>query len=264
MGKVNVCLKWSYIIVTSVIAITSALLLAVTLFSHGYLHEDEEIEKMLTGIHTMYIISIVTLALTILGVFGACKEKKWPLILFAVGMILTSLFMLVCEIHGLVIQPKAEKLKKHYLNVLPRPLNSSETLEGLKDVQMEMQCCGMDQGYLDWGYNIPESCICMEESTNPCVAAPRNTSLFKDSDNDEPIMIYKEPCLQYIIQFAMSAINLALGIMLGVTLLWVLSVVLSIFILCRLNQKVDIPAVVYSPQAKAGNYTVLTDASDLT
>lgn len=39
-----------------------------------------QIEKMHSGLHAMYVISIVTLLLTILGVYGACKEKQWPLI----------------------------------------------------------------------------------------------------------------------------------------------------------------------------------------
>lgn len=39
-----------------------------------------QIEKMLTGIHAMYVISIITLLLTIIGVYGACSEKQWVLI----------------------------------------------------------------------------------------------------------------------------------------------------------------------------------------
>lgn len=34
----------------------------------------------------------------------------------------------------------------------------------------QMQCCGLDQGYLDWLDNISESCLCTEESTKPCVS----------------------------------------------------------------------------------------------
>lgn len=263
MGKVNACLKRSYIIVISLIAIISALLLAVTLFSHGYFHEDEEIENMLAGLHAMYIISIITLVLTIVGVYGACKGKKWALIVFVVGMILSSLFMIAGEIQGLSVRPKeAEELKRQYLNMLPLNNASEILIDSIKDAQMDFQCCGLDEGYLDWGYNIPESCLCIEESTNPCVAAPRNSSLFAHTTDYQPVMIYKEPCLTYLVEHDMMAINAALGAMLGITLFWILSVVMCVVILCQLSKKEDTPVVVYSPEAKAGNYTHLADAAD--
>ncbi|KAG8005661.1 hypothetical protein GBF38_001599, partial [Nibea albiflora] len=162
-----------------------------------------QMERMLTGLQVMYIITIVTLLLCITGVYGACKERQWALIVYVVGMILSSLFMFACEIQGLAVRP-------------------------------QFQCCGLDQGYLDWGYNISETCVCTEESTNPCVVAPKDSALYEHMFNDQPIMIYQE----------------------------VLSVVLCIVILCRLNRKEEIALVVYSPEAKAGNYTVLADAAE--
>ncbi|XP_078099096.1 tetraspanin-8-like isoform X3 [Sander vitreus] len=238
MGKVNVCLKRSYVIVISLIAVASALLLGGTLFNHGYYHQNEEVEEtLLTAIHAMYIISTITLALTITGVYGACKEKKWALIVFAVGMILGCLFMIFIEVIGLAVRPEmAEGLKMQYLRKLPLNNATESFIDTMDDIQIHLQCCGLDQGYLDWGYHIPQSCLCGEESTNPCVAAPRDSNLFEHVVDDQPIMIYNE----------------------------ILSVVLCIFILCRLNKKEDIPVVVYSPQAKAGNYTALTDAAEYT
>lgn len=244
----------------SLIVIVSALLLAITLFSHGYFHEDEEIEKLLAGLHAMYVISIISLVLAGIGLYGACKEKQWALIVFAVGMILGSLFMVVCGIQALAARPEeVEELKKQYLHMLPLNNSSEITMEGFKDVQMELQCCGLDQGYSDWGYNIPESCLCIEETIKPCVAAPRDSSLFAHALDDQPVMIYNQSCLPYLIEYEMMAINIMLGVMLGITLFWVLSVVFCISILCQLNHKEDTPVVVYSPEAKAGNYTALSE-----
>ncbi|XP_070848133.1 tetraspanin-8-like [Chaetodon trifascialis] len=264
MGKVNVCLKRAFIVVTGLIAILSALLLALTLLSHGHL-DEAEMEQMNAGLHVMYALSIVTLLLTILGVYGACKEKQWPLIVFTVGIILGSLFMIACVIRILVVQPKLVKeMKSYYLDMLPLSNSSESFLDVLVYVQSELQCCGVDQGYLDWGFNISLSCLCTEESTNPCVAAPRNSSLFQFMVSDQPVMIYKEPCLPYLIQDEVISVKVALGITLGVILLWVLAAALGVVILCRMSQKDDTPAVVYSPEAKAGNYTVLTDAAEYT
>ncbi|KAM3588017.1 uncharacterized protein V6R79_019260 [Siganus canaliculatus] len=265
MGKVNVCLKRSYIIVTSLIAVISALLLALTLFSHGYFHEDDEIEKMITGIHTFYVFSIITIVLTIIGIYGAFKKKQWALIAFAVVMIFSSLFLLAMGIILLVALPQiSETMKIMYLDMLPLTNASEQFVDGFKELQKELQCCGLNQGYLDWGYNISESCLCTEESINPCVAAPRNSSLFEHVMDDQPIMIYKDSCLPYIIMHEMTVINSTAGVLLGLLLLWVLSVVLCIMILCQLNRKEDTPTVVYSPEAKAGNYIVLTDSPEYT
>ncbi|XP_022058590.1 tetraspanin-8-like [Acanthochromis polyacanthus] len=256
MGKVNVCLKRTYLIVISLIAIIAVLLLGLTLFSHGHFHREEEIEEVLTALHVMYAVAVVILVLTIIGGFGAYKEKKWALIVFTVGMIMGSLYMMVSSVGGLASHQQVEKdMRKNLLAKLPLN-NQSE--HDLMDVQSEFQCCGLDQGYQDWNYYIPESCLCLEGSTNPCVAAPRNSSLFVDRAGEE-IMIYSQPCLSYIMEYAMHILNAVLGILLGITLLWVLSVVLAIVILCRLDRKQETPTVVYSPEAKAGNYACLTE-----
>lgn len=258
MGKVNVCLKRTYFIVIGLIAIIAVLVLGLTLFSHGHFHKEEEIEEVLTTLHIMYAIAVVILVLTVIGGFGAYKEKKWALIVFTVGMIMGSLYMMLCCIGGLASHLQFEKeMRKNYLTKLP--LNNQSEIEGFMDAQSEFQCCGLDQGYQDWNYYIPESCLCVEESTNPCVAAPRNSSLFENRVGEGPIMIYSQPCLPYFIEYAVHIFNAGLGILLGVTLLWVLSVVLGIVILCRLNRKEETPTVVYSPEAKAGNYASLTE-----
>ncbi|XP_047430611.1 tetraspanin-8-like [Mugil cephalus] len=264
MGKVNVCLKRSCLIVLSLIAIISLLMLGLALYSHGYFHREHEAEEnAFRGLHAIYVISAVTLALTIIAVFGICKEKKWALIVFTVIMILSCLYMLVTEIMGLALQKQfISGMKQQYMELLPLA-NASESEYGLFHIQREFQCCGLDEGYRDWGYDIPESCVCTIESTNPCVEGPRNSTLYGKAD-DQPVMIYAEACLPLIIAKDVLLFQVVLSIMLIITLLWVLSVVLCIAILCQLNRKPDTPAVVYSAEAKAGNYTTLTDAADYT
>ncbi|CAK6949907.1 tetraspanin-8-like [Scomber scombrus] len=265
MGKVNVCVKGSYIVVVTLMGIISALLLAITLFTHGYFYGEEEIEHMLAGMHFMYAISIITLLLSITGVYGACKEKKWALIVFAVGLIPCTLFMFDLERRELGLRPKvAENINGQYLKILPLSNASGHDIESLNYIQMEFHCCGLDQGYQDWGYNISESCLCIGDSKNPCVAAPENSSLFEHYEHDHDIMIYKEPCLPIIISHALLAINLAIGIKFGLTLIWTFSIVLCIIILCQLRRKndKDSPTVIYSPEAKTGNYTILTETAE--
>ncbi|KAM8908514.1 tetraspanin-8-like [Spinachia spinachia] len=260
MGKANVCLKRSYNGVVTLIAILSGLMLAATLFSHGYLHNHDEIETMILGIYSTYGICVITLILATVGVYGACKEKKWALIVFEVGMILGSLLLIAIDIGALAGRlQQVEDLKRHYLEMLPLSNASESTTDTFKYLQTELQCCGLHQGYLDWGYNIPESCQCTEKSTNPCVAAPRNSSIFELKVDDRPVLIYKEACLPYVISYVRMVLDTTMGILLGVTLLWVLSVVLGIFLLLQMSKREDVPVVVYSQHAKAGNYSPLAE-----
>ncbi|XP_022605318.1 tetraspanin-8-like [Seriola dumerili] len=259
MGKVNVYLKRSYIAVASLIGIIGALMLAYTLFTHGHLYRDDyEIEPTIYG---LYGFSIATLLLAITGLFGACKKKKWALILFAVGMILSSLYTITpAVIIGLFRKPQVVKeLKEMFEGGEHSGLLNDVHRAHLNNTQMELQCCGLSQGYKEWGNDIPESCICTEASTNPCVAVPIDSLHSKDKIDDQPVMVYKEPCLPYLIDRYVFLLNVTSGVLLGLTLLSVLSVVLSIIILCQLNKKEDSPAVVYSAKAKAGNYTTLTE-----
>ncbi|KAM7378165.1 hypothetical protein PAMA_013183 [Pampus argenteus] len=262
MGEVNVCVKRSYIVLTSLMAIISALLLALTLFSHGYLHERDE---LFLGIIVVYAVSIITLVSAIIGVYGSCKEKKWALIVFTVGMILCTVFMFDVERRGLALRPKVPKdMEAFYLSMLPLNNASQSNIQDLEYEQMDLQCCGMDQGYLDWDYNIPKSCLCSEDSTNPCVEAPKNSSLFEHWDHDQPVMIYKEPCLPYLIHHTVFILDLMMGIIFGFILLWTSTIVLCIIILYQLRQNNDTPAVIYSSEAKSGNYIILTDTAEST
>ncbi|XP_061618314.1 uncharacterized protein LOC133472034 isoform X3 [Phyllopteryx taeniolatus] len=206
MGKVNICLKRSLIIVTSLMILAGALMLAGTLFSHGHYHRDDEIEDMIVGIKVLYALSITTLVLPIIGLYGACKEKRWVLIVLG--------------------------------------------------------CCGVQQGYKEWGYNISKSCLC-NDTSDDCVAAPSNSSLFQLTDN-KPVMIYKEPCLPLLLSHLNLAIDILVGTSAGLTSLWALSCVLSIAVLCQLKEKKDTLVVAYSREAKTGNYAVLAEPAELT
>ncbi|XP_061124488.1 tetraspanin-8-like [Syngnathus typhle] len=263
MGKVNIWLKRSFIIVTSLMAMIGALMLAGTLFSHGHYHQDEQFEDMLVGINTMYALSITTLILPIIGLYGACKEKRWGLIVFTVGKILGSLFVLYMTIHVLIVRPMVIKIvSKLYLSMQPISNASEIDLKILQKTQIEMECCGVQQGYMEWGYNISESCLCNGISAN-CVEAPTNSSLFQLAE-DMPVMIYKEPCLPILISHINLAMRVVVGVSMGLTSLWTLSCVLSIAILCQLREKKDTLVVAYSREAKTGNYAVLAEPAELT
>ncbi|XP_051912190.1 tetraspanin-8-like isoform X2 [Hippocampus zosterae] len=238
-------------------------MLAGTLFSHGQYHADEKIEEMIVGINAMYAMSITILVLPIIGLYGVCKEKRWVLIVFTVGIILCSIFVLYVAVHVLIVRPVIiELMSNFYLSMQPMNSSSEVDVKILTETQIELECCGVQQGYVEWGYNISESCLC-KGAVEDCVAAPRNSSLFQPAE-DTPVMIYKQPCLPKLISHLNVAINTMMGVSMGLISLWVLSCALSIAILCQLREKKDTLVVAYSREAKSGNYAVLAEPAELT
>ncbi|XP_047245676.1 tetraspanin-8-like [Girardinichthys multiradiatus] len=260
MGKVNILLKQSYTGVISVIGIIAILLLGFTLFGHGVITSHLEWEdNFMPSLLFFYGFSTVTLIFAVIGGFGVWKEKKWALILFAVGMILGCLYFIIAEIIGIAVLSQEEiMLKNKYLNLLPLSNMSDTDISLLVYAQSEFHCCGLESSR-DWE-NIPESCKCDEDSIDLCVDASRHIGNLNDPLNTGPNSIYAKPCLPILIQHDIRIFHIALGILFGFMLLWILSIGLSIASLCQMNKKVDTPNVVYSTEAKAGNYSCLTEA----
>ncbi|KAM4615457.1 tetraspanin-8-like isoform 2-T2 [Polymixia lowei] len=221
MGKVNACLKRGYIILTGFIVTISALLLAVTLFGHGYFYQAEEIDDILPGIKILYALGIITLILSAIGLYGALEEKTWALVVFTVGMGLTSLIMFVELLTVLPVRSEAsDEVRREHLAMLPLSEASESDKAGLNSMEHELECCGLEQGYQDWGYDIPVSCVCPEESVNECVEAPKNSSLSDEMVDDKPVMIYKEPCLPILTYHIELAMNVIIAVLIGITLIW--------------------------------------------
>ncbi|KAM4711763.1 tetraspanin-8-like [Anableps anableps] len=265
MGKVNILLKRSYVCVISVIAILAILMLGLTLFAHGMLHHLEEEDHGFRGLQVMYGTSAIILIFAIIGGFGVWKEKKWALIMFTVGMILGCLyFMFVLHMFAPATKSKREIFfKDRYLSMLPLSNMSQSDLMELESAQRNLHCCGLTS-FEDWENNIPESCQCDSDSPDDCVDISMRNNSLQDLFNTKPSRIYAKPCLPVLAQIELSFIPMVFGIVLGNELLWILSVGLCIAILCQLNKKVETPKVIFSPEAKAGNYCNLNDSKELT
>uniref|UniRef100_A0A667Y3R4 Uncharacterized protein n=2 Tax=Myripristis murdjan TaxID=586833 RepID=A0A667Y3R4_9TELE len=178
-------------------------------------------------------------------------------------MSLVSLTMFVEVTRAIPAQHETgEEVRREYQSLVPLSDASEPDKVGLYNLQINLKCCGLEQGHQDWDNDIPESCICTEHATVPCVEAPKNSSLYVDSIDNEPIMIYKEPCLPIFIGHVHMAITIIIGILFGLTLMWALSAGLCAVMLYQLRRKFDVPPVVYSPEAKAGNYTTLTESAE--
>ncbi|KAK5621079.1 hypothetical protein CRENBAI_014300 [Crenichthys baileyi] len=114
--------------------------------------------------------------------------------------------------------------------------------------QSEFHCCGLERSR-DWE-NIPESCKCDEDSIDLCVDASRHISNLNNLFNTRPKRSYAKVTIKIFVS-RISKLQSCSKI---------LSIGLSIALLCQMNKKVDTPNVVYSPEAEAGNYSSLTEA----
>uniref|UniRef100_A0A4W5MXW6 Tetraspanin n=1 Tax=Hucho hucho TaxID=62062 RepID=A0A4W5MXW6_9TELE len=276
MGRINIWVKRAFIFVCVLIGIISTLLLAITLFGHGHFHQSEEIDKMLPGITVLYVLGAATLALSIFGFYGARKEKKWAVVLFSVGMSLASLYLFVSCVKGYQTKPKMEELtRKEDLAMMPLSGANQIDIEKMYNFQTNLKCCGLVQGYQDWGTDIPISCLCSDEDSTDfkCVARGNNTRFVihypnsdtsEDDDHkglmDEHMLVYEEPCLPILISFMGYAISLMIGILVALKTLWDIGVALAITILCQMRRKVNVPPVIFTSQPP--QYRELCDTAE--
>ncbi|XP_036812765.1 tetraspanin-8 isoform X2 [Oncorhynchus mykiss] len=250
MGRIHICVKRTFIFICVLIGIISTLLLAITLFGHGHFHQSEEIE-ILPGIVVLYVLEAATLVLSIFGVYGARKEKKWTVVLME------------------------ELTREEHLAMMPLSGANQTDLEGLYNMQTNLKCCGLVQGYQDWGTDIPLSCLCSDEDSTDfkCVAPGNNTrfvihypnsDMSEDDDHkglmDEHMLVYKEPCLPILISFMGYAISLMIGTLAALNALWDVGVALAITILCQMRRKVDVPPVIFTSQPP--EYRELCDTAE--
>uniref|UniRef100_A0A8C9R2V2 Uncharacterized protein n=1 Tax=Scleropages formosus TaxID=113540 RepID=A0A8C9R2V2_SCLFO len=124
------------------------------------LSECFQVEKRVEGLIFAYILGILSMGVSCLGIYGAYKEKKWALIVVRVqvGSLMTD-----CCVILLKTNKAKEEEFRHFL-----PLN-----EASLHVKQLFNCCGLFNGYKDWGRNIPHSCLCpyYYQQTDKCEAA---------------------------------------------------------------------------------------------
>uniref|UniRef100_A0A3B5M6K3 Uncharacterized protein n=1 Tax=Xiphophorus couchianus TaxID=32473 RepID=A0A3B5M6K3_9TELE len=153
----------------------------------------------------MYVIEVGCLLLSVLGVFGACKGKRWCLILSSVCL------------QKRVVREEAKLLA---MMPLTAPNKANRTL--LHNIQEELECCGLIEGYKDWGASIPASCNChypgkcvMENNINNTQINILFTPFML------PCCFIPQPCLPIYLSELKLAFSLVMAIQFGSGVFWV-------------------------------------------
>uniref|UniRef100_A0A4W5N2X5 Uncharacterized protein n=1 Tax=Hucho hucho TaxID=62062 RepID=A0A4W5N2X5_9TELE len=197
--------------------IISTLLLAITLFGHGYFHQSEI--EILPGIAILYVLEAATLVLSILGVYGARKEKKWAVVLVSLLSQSVSLIPDLLVLSWIII------------------IGVGYTAQtDLGSGYRRFLCCELflsDRSGHEDGFQ----CVAPGNNTRFVIHYP-NSDMSEDDDHkglmDEHMLVYKEPCLPILISEVYNEPDIGVD--------------LAITILCQMRRKVNVPPVIFTFQ----------------
>uniref|UniRef100_A0A3B3TRI3 Uncharacterized protein n=1 Tax=Poecilia latipinna TaxID=48699 RepID=A0A3B3TRI3_9TELE len=175
----------------------------------------------------MYVIEVGCLLLSVLGVFGACKGKRWCLILVKKKKKILKLLVYQDVYEKRVVREESKLLA---MMPLTAPNKANRTL--LHNIQEELECCGLIEGYKDWGASIPASCNC--HYPGKCVNQyPVYACCF------EPFMLpccfVPQPCLPIYLSELKLAFSLVMAIQFGSGVFWVRLSLRHIYVNLLLN-----------------------------
>ncbi|KAG8439681.1 hypothetical protein GDO86_005745, partial [Hymenochirus boettgeri] len=123
---------------------------------------------MLSAVDLMIAVGAIIMVLGFFGCCGAIKESRCLLLLFFIGLFLILALQITAGVLGIVYKPKIEaQLTQTFKELIPLSSQPGDFQQSLGTVQKENQCCGLVEGYKDWGNKVPSSCDCV--TADSCV-----------------------------------------------------------------------------------------------
>ncbi|XP_018620922.1 tetraspanin-8-like isoform X2 [Scleropages formosus] len=199
------------------------------------------VEKRVEGLIFAYILGILSMGVSCLGIYGAYKEKKWALIVFLVMMSLGYVGLLWVTVSLVIALPKTNKAKEEeFRHFLPLNEASLHVKQLVDQLQVKFNCCGLFNGYKDWGRNIPHSCLCpyYYQQTDKCEAAGQSLlSSFMGQGFNSTKMVYKQSCFPVLKKLMLLGASFVLGISFGFAAMMLLGLVMCSVILYQTGQR---------------------------
>ncbi|KAJ8269297.1 hypothetical protein COCON_G00119040 [Conger conger] len=164
MAIVNCCFKRVFIFFNILFGFAGIVLFGLGTLGCVLYKPPEGFEHTTSGILFLFLIGGATLALSVFGIYGAQKEKKWSLIVFFTGLVLGCLGLLLISMTVSVGIPMAVQTVDHlFYQSIPLDEASQDVQKIVKKLQPELKCCGVFNGYQDWGRHVPDSCLCSSD-----------------------------------------------------------------------------------------------------
>ncbi|KAM6896111.1 tetraspanin-8-like [Lycodopsis pacificus] len=102
------------------------------------------------------------------------------------------------------------------------------------------ECCGLIEGYKDWGSSIPASCNC--HYPGKCIRLRGSATLGAPKNQ----YVYQEPCLPVYFSELKLAFSLAMAVQFGSGVFWVVLLVMSIKLMGQIKRKQEFIALLQS------------------
>ncbi|KAG7456121.1 hypothetical protein MATL_G00248450 [Megalops atlanticus] len=129
----------------------------------------------------------VSLFLGGVGFHGARVRHKCCLTIYCFGSFVSLLGLVAI---GYIISPQMERILEATLEkVMPLDVNQ-DLARSLNVIQTHGQCCGLINGYKDWGEHVPTSCDCYGGISSECVSM----------DQQPHRNVYKQPCIHVLVK----------------------------------------------------------------
>ncbi|RVE56797.1 hypothetical protein OJAV_G00224790 [Oryzias javanicus] len=208
--------------------------------------------KMVSGVSivTMYVIEVGCLLLSVIGVFGACKGKRWCLILYAAGMAAASQTIIIRTALSYqdVYEKRVVREESKLLAMMPLSATSKANRTLLYSIQEEFECCGLVEGYKDWGSSIPPSCNC--QYPGKCIRLRGSATIGAPKNQ----YVYRESCLPIYVSELKLAFSLVMGIQFGSGIFWIILLVMSIKLMGQIKRKQEFLALLQSNRYVPGAF----------
>lgn len=178
------------------------------------------------AVDLLIAVGSIIMVLGFLGCCGAMKESRCMLLLFFIGLFLILALQVTAGILGAVYKPKLEKEINSTLNTYLSSMNQDQDLKkSLETFQKENKCCGLVNGYSDWGANIPTSCNCVNTETSSLCTTTSGRS------------VYKKTCAAVIIDFVKQHMTIIIGIAFGLAVIEIVGLAFSMTLYCQIQSK---------------------------
>uniref|UniRef100_Q5I0R1 Tetraspanin n=1 Tax=Xenopus tropicalis TaxID=8364 RepID=Q5I0R1_XENTR len=230
MAGVSKCLKYSMFAFNFLFWLCGCVILGVSIWVRVSKSVQQELNidggSLLSAVDLMIAVGAIIMVLGFFGCCGAIRESRCLLLLFFIGLFLILALQITAGVLGAVYKPKIEaQLNQTFYKLLPLSGQDESFKTSFENIQKESQCCGLVNGYTDWGANIPASCICPTTSrTNNCIYfAGKN--------------YYKETCLGVISDFFKNHLVIIIGIAFGLAAVEIFGLVFSMILYCQIGKK---------------------------
>ncbi|XP_038636781.1 tetraspanin-8-like isoform X2 [Scyliorhinus canicula] len=184
------------------------------------------IKDFLPAINLLIAVGSIVMVLGFLGCCGAMKESKCMLILFFIGLLLILVLQITAGILGALNTPQiATVVNDAYKEYIPLNTQPDSVKKEIGEMQQEIKCCGLLNGYSDWGNSIPTSCNCTDgDQDHPCVKIAGRS-------------VWAQSCIDVMIDILKANCIIIIGIAFGLAVIEIFGLAFSMTLYCQIKNK---------------------------